>query len=144
MKIFSRIVKKTFINKHKKLPKRKYDGLILTVGMSPEPLILSILALEPKRVGFLYTEETNHLLERIQQEIDLDINQLVDSSRKIDGSNTTEIYEKIMELYTNWDTPASLAVDITGGNRSMVSGAAMAGAVLGADIYYVDNEPVRS
>ena len=43
-----------------------------------------------------------------------------------------------MELYDEWKRPKNIAVDITGGKKSMVGGAAMAGAVLGADIYYVD------
>lgn len=33
-------VKDVFVNKHR--PEKRYDGLILTVGFSPQPLILSI------------------------------------------------------------------------------------------------------
>ena len=133
-------VKEEFINKPENRPNRAYDGLILTVGMSPEPLILSILAIGSKRVGLLYTEETEHFLERIQQETGLTIAQFANGVHKIDGSNVSEIYEAIMTLYKRWDNPAHIAVDITGGKKSMVSGAAMAGAVLGADIYYVDSD----
>ena len=132
------LVKEVFINKNR--PHKEYDVLILTVGLSPEPLILSILAIKPTHVGLLYTEETERFLERIQQEANLTTLQLLNGARKIDGSNVAEIYETIMELYIEWDSPANIAVDITGGKKSMVSGAAMAGAVLGADIYYVDTD----
>ena len=130
------LVKKLFLSKPKDRPQKEYEALILTVGLSPEPLILSILATKPKRVGLLYTPETEKFLPRIQKETALTLDQL--DKRKIDGSNIIEMYEAIMGLYTDWGSPSNVAVDITGGKKSMVSGAAMAGAVLGADIYYVD------
>ena len=43
----------------------------------------------------------------------------------------------------HWGHPANIAVDITGGKKSMVGGAAMAGAALGANIYSVDNTSLQ-
>lgn len=130
-------VKEVFLSKPGNRPQREYDALILTVGKSPEPLILSILAMNPNKVGLLYTSETEKYLPRIQQETGLNLNQL--AQRQVDGSNTIEMYKTIMDIYADWGNPENIAVDITGGKKSMVSSAAMAGAVLGADIYYVDN-----
>ena len=130
-------VKETFINNPKNRPNKEYDGLILPLGYSPEPLILSILAIKPERVGLLYTNETEKLLPRIQGETALTLDQL--DKLKIDGSSTVDVYKAIMELYEKWERPKNVAVDITGGKKSMVGGAAMAGAVLSADIFYVDN-----
>ena len=130
-------VKEVFLSKSGNRPSKTYTGLILPLGFSPEPLILSILAIKPERVGLLYTEETEKLLPRIQDETKLTLDQLY--KRKIDGSSTVDVYWAIMGLYEEWNRPANVAVDITGGKKSMVGGAAMAGAVLGADIYYVDN-----
>ena len=130
-------VKEAFLGKSSNCPSETYTGLILPLGFSPEPLILSILAIKPERVGLLYTEETEKLLPRIQDETKLTLAQLY--RRKIDGSSTIDVYKAIMDLYEEWDRPANVAVDITGGKKSMVGGAAMAGTVLGADIYYVDN-----
>lgn len=134
-------VKKVFLSKQENRVEQKYDALILTVGMSPEPLILSILATKPVRVGLLYTQQTEKYLPRIQEETELTLAQL--DKREIDGSNTIEMYKAIMALYTSWKNPVKIAVDITGGKKSMVSGAAMAGAVLGADIYYIDTDNYR-
>ncbi|MYA98182.1 TIGR02710 family CRISPR-associated protein [Candidatus Poribacteria bacterium] len=131
------LVKEVFLGKPTNRPDKEYDVLILTVGFSPEPLILSIRAIEHKRVALLYTKETAKFLPRIQDETNLPLNHL--AMREIDGSSTVEVYETIMELYTKWSKPKNIAVDITGGKKSMVGGAAMAGAALGADIYYVDN-----
>ena len=131
------LVKKVFLSKPENCPNKKYDGLILPLGFSPEPLILSILAIKPKRVGLIYTRQTIGLLKRIQDETGLELPPL--KLQEIDGSNTLEVYQTIMKFYKEWDRPANIAVDITGGKKSMVGGAAMAGAALGADIYYVDN-----
>ena len=132
------LVKEMFINNPKNRPKRNYDVLILTVGLSPEPLILSIMATKPQKVGLLHTPQTRMFLDHIQRETGLTLAQL--HTREVDGSNVVEIYETIMALYTSWGNPANIAIDITGGKKSMVSGAAMAGAILGADIYYVDTD----
>ena len=130
------IVKEAFISKN--CPRiDEYDGLILPVGFSPEPLILSILAIKAKEIAFLYTPDTQEVLNRIQKETKLPISRI--ALRRIGGSDIVEVYKAIMSLYDDWGHPANIAVDITGGKKSMVSGVAMAGAVLGADIYYVDN-----
>lgn len=130
-------VKEAFVNNPDNNQNKKYEGLILPLGYSPEPLILSILAIQPERVGLLYTQETERLLSRIQDETELTLDQLY--KRKIDGSSTADVYKVIMELYQTWGSPTNIAVDITGGKKSMVGGAAMAGAALEADIFYVDN-----
>lgn len=135
-KIFP-LVKEVFLNKPANCPDKAYDALILTVGFSPEPLILSILAIQPKQAALLYTKETRKFLTRIQNETNFPLSNL--ALREIDGSSTVEVYKQIMDLYTTWNKPTNIAVDITGGKKSMVGGAAMAGAALGADIYYVDN-----
>ena len=133
------LIKEVFLAKPENRPPegRQYDGLILTVGSSPEPLILSICTIQPQRVGLLYTQRTKGVLDRIQEETGLRISELY--SREIDGSDITEIYKTIMALYEDWNRPANIAVDITGGKKSMVSGATLAGTVLNADIYYIDN-----
>ena len=131
------LVKTVFLSKPENRPNKKYDALILPLGFSPEPLILSILALKPQQVGLIYTKQTKGLLDRIQKETGLKLDQL--KLHEIDGSNTLEVYQTIMTFYKEWHRPEKIAVDITGGKKSMVGGAAMAGAALGADIYYVDN-----
>ena len=142
-------VKEAFINNSKHLLKEKeYDGLILTVGRSPEPQILSLCAIarESTKVGLLYTQAADDSLNRIFEGMGWQHSEVFDRARRIDGSNTTEIYSTIMELYSGWEKctetnePMKIAVGITGGKKVMASAAAMAGAILGADIYYVDTD----
>ena len=116
-------------------PLKVYGGLILTLGSVPEPLILSILGLKPQHVGLLYTQEGEQFLPQIQEETQLPLGQI--HPRKVDGAHIVEVYEAIMTLYDDWERPEHLAADITGGRKPMVSGLAMASAVLGADLCYV-------
>ena len=65
---------------------------------------------------------------------------LVAGACEVDGSNTIEIYKVIMDFYAKWGKPEKIALGITGGTKVMSSSAAMTGAILGADIYYVATE----
>jgi hypothetical protein len=49
-----------------------------------------------------------------------------------------ELYEVMKAAVEAWNTEGSICVDITGGTKAMSSAAAMMGAVLGLDIYYVE------
>ena len=131
------VVKEVFVNKNR--PDKQYDGLILTVGFSHEPLILSILAINPKRIGLLYTRETASITERIQSKTGYS------SARTdllpIDGTDVKGIYDKTWQFARNtWGDFENVAVDITGGRASMVSGVALAATIIPADICYVDTD----
>ena len=119
-------------------PRQKYDGLILTVGGSPEPVILSICAIKSKKIGLICNESRRKSIDRIVKETDLRVSDLVSAGCEVDGSDTIEIYKAIMDFYAKWNEPKKIALGITGGTKVMSSAAAMAGAILGADIYYVD------
>lgn len=136
------LVKEAFIDQKSNRPSKSYSGLILPVGTSPEPLILSILALNPEKVHFLYTSKTEQYLDRIMVETDLSITRI--GKDEIDGSNVVEIYRKVKEVLEDWGRESNIAVDISGGKKSMVSGASMAAAVIGADVFYVDNRKYLS
>ena len=77
-----------FVNKHS--PEKKYDGLILTVGFSPQPLILSINAINPERIAFLYTSETEKFIEQIQDQTEHDSNQI--DLLNIDGQDAARVF----------------------------------------------------
>jgi len=59
-----------------KFKKNDIYGLILTVGFSLEPLVLTISVCQPERVFFLHTSETEHLLDDIIEMTGLKISQI--------------------------------------------------------------------
>lgn len=130
-------VKKVFIRTYK--PKKKYDGLILTVGLSPQPLILTISAINPERIALLYTPETHRFIQIIQDYTGYTDNQ--SDLLQIDGTDVKGIYDKTWKFARDtWGKFTDIAVDITGGKTSMAAGAALAAAVIPADICYVDSD----
>ena len=49
------------------------------------------------------------------------------------------IYQAVKEVWEQWGRKSEIAVDITGGTKSMAAGLALVGAFLGFDLLYVDN-----
>ena len=120
------LVKNCFVLKESpKLTDQPVDGMIMTVGTSPEPLILSILLCKPSEVIFLHTEETEDELDRIIEETGLRVRQW----RKIcvGETNLPEIYQACVDAWTAWGADKRILVDLTGGTKAMAAGL-MAGA----------------
>lgn len=111
--------------------------LISLVGMSPEPIILTIKTLEPREILFLYTPDTQKYLDFIGEHLKLRLS--VFQRACISGSKTEEVYQEIRKFLDN-KNPLNCFIDITGGKKSMVGGAAEAAGILGARVVYVDNQ----
>ena len=114
-----------------------YRGLILTTGFSPEPLILTITALKPEKICFLCTKESEKSLNRIVRESDLLPAQF--DKALIERSDGLDVYETVKEKRNEWSFE-HIALDITGGTKVMVGGAAVAGTFLTVDLFYVDSQ----
>ena len=135
-KVFPTIIE-SFINRHS--PEKEYDGLILTLGFSPNPLILSIAGINPERIAFLYTSETERFIKRIQDQTRYDSTQT--DLLNIEGLDVSGIYNVTWKFARDtWGEFNNIIVDITGGKAFMGAGAALAAAVIPADICYVDSD----
>lgn len=130
-----KLIEKEFIkkNKHKLIENVEY--LIMSVGTSYEPLVLSIKLFKPKRILFLYTEVTESVLNKIVKYCDLDMTQF--QKFKVHETNPIDIYREIKQVYLEWKRPKKLYIDFTGGTKSMSAAAAMAGAVIDVQMVYV-------
>ncbi len=115
----------------------KYRFLISLLGFSPQPVILFIRAIKPEKVLFIHSEETESYLDVIQQWTGLKLAQVV--KEQVNSSDPTDVYKAIKEFVVSRN-PREILLDITGGKKAMVGGAAMAGNLLGVDTGYVDNE----
>jgi CRISPR-associated protein (TIGR02710 family) len=122
-----------FISKSKTL--KKYRFLISLLGLSPQPVILFIRAVNPEKVLFIHSEETEKYLDEIQRWTGLTLTQVV--REMIDSSDPTGVYKSIKNFASS-KNPKEILLDFTGGKKSMVGGAAMAGNLLGIDTGYVD------
>ncbi|NLI70083.1 MAG: TIGR02710 family CRISPR-associated protein [Firmicutes bacterium] len=131
---------RVFVGKEKQKLAGRYRGMILTVGQSPEPLIFSINAIEPERVLFLYTKETKKQLDVIYKYTG-DIVPFSGVEKRLIGKPyALAIYDEVVDAWKRWGNPQNVAVDITGGTKSMTGGLAMVGALLSFQLLYVNND----
>ena len=117
---------------------RKCDAMVLTLGTSYEPLVLSISVLKPERVLILYTDKSHHLLDDVIENTKLKPTQYMAS--EVDAESPLQLYQKIKEVYEKWGRPKDIYVDFTGGTKSMAAGCAMAGSAIGAKLIYIGGE----
>lgn len=138
------LIKQKFVSQHRPEQLKEVYGLIQIVGSSPEPLILSLSFLQPERVFFIYTEDYGANVNRILEETGLIKRpDIVDKPPvAVHSSDVAEIYRLVKECWVNWRPKSggkSIVLDITGGKKSMIAGAAMAAALLDLKVCYVDS-----
>lgn len=129
------LLKGIFIRRESSKVVKEYEGLILSVGDSYAPLVLSVATLRPKKVCFLATEQSRQYLDIIVEMTGLRASAY--EVKDVDKNNPLQIYQAIKEIYLKWGRPANVALDFTGGTKAMSGGSAMAGAVIGADLVYI-------
>ena len=119
-----KLIEEEFVENNKSKVREKVDYLIMSVGTSCEPLILDIQLLKPERIHFLYTEETECILEKIVKHCQLDVMRY--SKHEVHGTEPLDIYREIKDAYLKWDRPDKMYIDFTGGTKAMSAAAAMA------------------
>lgn len=113
-------------------------GLILSVGESVEPAILSISAVRPERVMFLYTTDTEARLDEIVKETGLAPSRF--DKYLVDPNEPVSTYTAVRECWERWGRREDIAVDYTGGTKSMAAGAVLASVLIGARLVYVGHQ----
>lgn len=132
------LIVEEYIQCNQRLVTEEVDYLVVSVGTSYEPIVLNISLLQPKQVLFLYTDKTKQYLDKIVRNCALDLSQII--MRKISGTNPLDIYREIKQVYLEWNRPEKIYIDFTGGTKSMSAAAAMAGAMVHAQLVYVGTE----
>lgn len=130
-----KLIEKEFIKKNKSKLIEPVEYLIMSVGTSYEPLVLSIKIFKPKRILFLYTEITESILNKIVKYCDLDMTRF--QKVKVHETSPIDIYREIKQAYLVWKRPKKLYIDFTGGTKAMSAAAAMAGSVIDVQMVYV-------
>jgi hypothetical protein len=126
-----------------------YDTGIYLVGYSIMPLILSISYIKPSEIIFVVTPDTQPLIDEIKggiNGISPDYHAFISGDDRIrimaieDLSDPAAVFQTIDKIiYEN--EGKKIAIDITGGKKTMVTGAFMASAhSRTCDIFYIDFE----
>ena len=126
---------KEYIRNNKGKLKEKAKYLIVSVGTSFEPIVLNISLLRPERILFLYTSQSEEILDKVMEFCGLKMSQIEKS--KVNETNQTDIYREIKRCYLEWGKPEKIYIDFTGGTKAMSTAAAMAGAMIHVQMIYV-------
>lgn len=126
---------KEYIRNNKGKLKEKAKYLIVSVGTSYEPIVLNISLLRPERILFLYTSQSEEILDKVMEFCGLKMSQVEKS--KVNETNQTDIYREIKRCYLEWGKPEKIYIDFTGGTKAMSTASAMAGAMIHVQMIYV-------
>ena len=117
--------------------KKKVDVLFSVLGFTPEPIILTQRALEPRVHVIFYTNLEG---DRFEREINPYLEKFLTSEYKLvelKDIRFRTIYQTMQEQMSLY--PASdYALDITGGKKSMVASAAIFARDMNFNVLYVD------
>ena len=109
--------------------------LILSLGQTWHPLVLSIRVLQPEYILLLHTSGSRPLLDAVYQHCGLSPSRI--STRQVDAENMLPLHRAVTETHKEWGNPSHVAIDFTGGTKAMSAGCALAGALIGARLVYV-------
>jgi len=113
----------------------RFRYLVTLVGFSPEPVVSVIEACAPERVLFICTPESEEKLDTILPSTGLAVSRI--EKRVVEGTDTAGVYRAIRDFVKSVP-PEAAACDITGGKKAMTAAAAMAAALTGIAMIYVD------
>ena len=132
------LIKREFIQNNKAKLIESAEYMILSVGTSYEPLVLSLSLFKPKKVLFLYTEKTEKIIDKVVKFCELSSSSFL--KEIVNEVEPLSIYRKIKEAYLEWKEPEKIYIDFTGGTKAMSAASAMAGAVINIQLVYVGTE----
>lgn len=130
-----KLIEDDFIERNQEKIFEKAEYFVISVGTSYEPIVLNIKLFSPKKILFLYTEQTGKTLNKIVKYCMLEPDSYEKS--KVSETNPLDIYREIKRYYLEWNKPEKMYVDFTGGTKAMSAAAAMAGAMVNIQLVYV-------
>ena len=127
-----------FMEKEGNNPKCHYDGMVLTLGTSWQPLALSISVLKPKKILIMGTEDTEKYFVQLKKFLGRECE--IITWKKVDRANVEDIYAVCTKWLKENLEITKVGADITGGTKAMVAGLAMYAAKAKWDIFYVESK----
>lgn len=112
-----------------------YDGLISLLGFTPDTVVLTCRFIQPKALVVLHTPETAGLLEIVSKYADIPRSSFF--HELFFEEPYTDIF-RALELARKRLNGKKIAIELTGGKKTMGSALAMAAGVLDIDVLYID------
>ncbi|MBW2059773.1 MAG: TIGR02710 family CRISPR-associated protein [Deltaproteobacteria bacterium] len=113
----------------------KYRFLISTVGLSPEPIIFFLCAIQPEKALLICTPDSERHLDRIAEKSGLSLSRL--DKKQVGSTDVVGVYQAIKDFVSGKPSDQIL-IDATGGKKPVIGAAVLAGNFLGIDVGYSD------
>ncbi len=123
-----------------------FAGLVIPGTLQATTAALLIGALEPQRVAFLLTPDSQKMPDDVARKLGFDSAPQNWQRYDEDHTDPLQIYRSLRKIIEAWnDLPRErLAVDVTGGTKPMSIGLAKAAYVLNLPALYVESEYVST
>lgn len=136
------LIEESFIEHNKERVFEQVEYLMVSVGTSYEPIVLTIRLLQPSHICFLYTQASAVILDKVSEYCDLKPSSY--EKRLVNEMDPIDIYQEIKTAYQLWSKPERIYIDITGGTKAMSSACALAGAMIDAQMIYISSQEYLS
>lgn len=123
-----------FIDDYGELP--KYDGLISLLGFAPDTVILAYQFVKPETLVVLHTEETKSFLDTVVKYAAVPMASF--HHEPFVEKPNTDIYRALEAALKRFPKNARVAIELTGGKKTMSGALAIAAGVLDIDLLYID------
>lgn len=105
------------------------------MGFTPETVILSYLFAKPKNFVILHTKESEHLLETVLKYTKVP---LADFYHEPLFSDTNVVYKALEKAIQRFSKEEKIAIELTGGKKTIAGVLAAAAGKLDIDLFYID------
>jgi len=114
----------------------KYDGLISLLGFAPDTVILASQFVKPETLVVLHTEETKGFLDRVYKYANIRFASIHHES--FSEIPNTDIYRALEAALKRFPKGSRIAIELTGGKKTMSGALAIASGLLDIDLMYID------
>ncbi len=113
----------------------KYDCLVSILGFTPETVIISHQFTQPDYFVVLHTKETSHLIGTVNKYVNTSKNSFYE---EFNESEPHDIYRAFESALRHFPKGAKIAIDLTGGKKTMGGSLSVAAGILDIDQVYID------
>lgn len=114
----------------------KYDGLISLLGFTPDTVVLTYHFIQPQNIVILHTKETAFLLDVVLKYTHAPLSSFY--HEPFDELPYSDIYRALDAAIKRFPKGSKIAIELTGGKKTMGGALAVAAGMLDIDLFYID------
>jgi hypothetical protein len=114
----------------------QYDGLISLLGFAPDTVILASQFVRPETLVVMHTKETKSFLDTVLRYCGIPVASFFHES--FSEIPNTDIYRALEAALKRFPKGSKIAIELTGGKKTMSGALSIASGLLDVDLIYID------